>query len=69
MKKWRTPRVKSVAFEEMAKTISARANSFYPSVPSCSGCGECSCSAKCSPISLYWSCYSDLFFVRPDPKD
>ena len=62
MKKWRTPYVKSVTFEEMARNISARADSFNPSVPSCSGCGECSCSAKCSPTAFYWSCYGLSFY-------
>lgn len=58
MKIWRKPEMKSVTFEEMAKFISARAvSSIYPEPPACSGCGECSCSAKCNPIALYWSCY------------
>lgn len=58
-KTWRTPEIKSIAFDDMAKMISARANSWNPPGRPCSDwSGECSCQGACDPLALYWSCYS-----------
>lgn len=55
MKKvWRTPALKSISFDEMAKMISARARSLIqPENPCTDWSGECSCQGACNPIALY----------------
>lgn len=60
MKVWRTPILKGLKIEDLAKIITAKADSSDTGVgnlPSCQGAGECACAARCDALALYWSCY------------
>jgi len=65
MKTWRTPNLKGLKIEELAKIITAKADSSGTGVgdlPSCQGAGECSCGTKCEALAFYWSCYYNMFY-------
>ena len=55
MKTWRTPNLKEIKIEELAKIIKAKADS--NDITSCSVGGACACATQCNALALYWSCY------------